>query len=108
MIQTSVSNRDMKYLSLAAKVAAKSAAHERHGCVVVSGGRPISMAVNNYINDWHAEAKAVFNLKCVGATLYVARLRKEQPVGMSAPCPECLAAIRKAGIRRVVLHDQRP
>lgn len=36
-----------------------------------------------------------------GAELYVCRLRRDQPFGMSRPCPACMAAIKACGIRRV-------
>lgn len=104
MVSAEVSRRDMKFLNLALKVARRSVDNHRHGCVIVSGGRPMAMACNSYCNSRHAETKAMYNLNCAGATLYVARIRKEQPAGMSAPCVNCLKAIREAGIRRVVLH----
>lgn len=105
MVSAEVSRRDMKFLNLALKCARRSIDNHRHGCVIVSGGRPIAMAHNTYSNSRHAETKAMFKLNCVGATLYVARIRKEQPAGMSAPCVNCLKSIREAGIRRVVLHN---
>lgn len=103
-----ISKRDIALLKVAIKVARRSTAHHKHGCIVVSGGRIISMAVNSYATGWHAEAKAIHGLECRGARLYVARLRKQQLAGLSAPCSQCLLAIRKAGIRRVVYTTNDP
>ena len=33
--------------------------------------------------------------------LYVYRIRKDQPYGLSRPCPSCMAAIRDIGIKDI-------
>lgn len=33
--------------------------------------------------------------------LYIYRIRKDQPYGMSRPCPSCMAAIKDLGIRDI-------
>lgn len=52
----------------------------------------------------HAEERAINNRNgrdFTGATLYCVRLHGT----MSKPCPNCMAAIVKAGIRKVVYVD---
>lgn len=107
MTRADVSKRDIKYLNLALKLANRCVDTHRHGCVVVSGGRPISMAYNRYANNSHAETNALKGVDARGTTVYVARKRRCQPHGLSMPCENCHAALKAAGVRRVVLHDQR-
>jgi len=97
--------RHLKFLKMAAKQALKVPYNQRLGAVVVSGGRLLSRGFNDYTRNMHAECSALIKLwpsNCKGATLYVARLRKEQDWGMSRPCPECQKKIRELGIKEVI------
>lgn len=81
--------------------------HPQHrlGAVVVRGGSVLSTGVNvakPYGKDnggRHAEVRALMpHYDFRGATLYVAR----ENGGASKPCPNCMAAIRRAGISKIV------
>jgi pyrimidine deaminase RibD-like protein len=105
------SKRDYSFIRLAAKFAKQVCDNHRHGCVIVKGGRIISIGINCYDTGVHAEGSAVSKRNeddFRGATLYVARLRKEQMYGLSAPCSECDALIRKCGFKKVVFTTNDP
>lgn len=89
---------------------------QRHGAVVVKGGRVLSHGWNLLKNDpnnvsdehlirfcsVHAERMALARCKnAVGATVYVAR-NKSGKARHSKPCDACHEALEAAGIARVV------
>ncbi|QDH94042.1 deoxycytidylate deaminase [Streptomyces phage Evy] len=89
---------------------------QRHGAVIVRGGRVLSRGWNLLKNDpnnisdehierfcsVHAEAMAIARCKkATGATIYIAR-NKSGNACHSKPCQSCHAAIDAAGIARVV------
>jgi tRNA(Arg) A34 adenosine deaminase TadA len=99
------------------KVAGRSEAVQRHGCVLVRGGRVIGIGINRYVNQpylvspEHAKAHCsvhaeVAALRAAGtaarATAYVARVNPRGEPMLSAPCPACAASLAAAGVRRVV------
>lgn len=97
------SNKHFRFLRIAVKLAQTVPFVHKFGCVVVKGGRILSTGKNCYENHRHAEVCALSkrdDLK--GAVLYIARIRKEQPFGLSKPCPNCQVAIRVAGISQIV------
>ncbi|QDK03029.1 deoxycytidylate deaminase [Streptomyces phage Braelyn] len=94
----------------------KSNMKQRHGAVVVKGGRVLSRGWNVLKNDpnnvshehitrfcsVHAERMALARCKnAVGATVYVAR-NKSGRACHSKPCDACHAALEAAGVARVV------
>lgn len=96
--------RHARFLAIALRMAGASTGNHRHGAVIVSGGRIIAKGCNNYTHERHAEVCAIgknwlSNLK--GAIIYIARIRKNQPSGMSRPCPQCMQAIKLAGIKKI-------
>jgi pyrimidine deaminase RibD-like protein len=113
-IRTATDNwfgRHIKYLKMAREMATRATGVHRHGCVIVSGGRILARGHNSYENGVHAEVNALsanWLSEFKGATLYVARLRKEQAYGLSLPCPACQIDIRKAGIKRVFFSTNDP
>ena len=99
------------------KVAGRSVAEQRHGCVLVRGGRVLGVGINRYINppylvspehakthcSIHAEVAALRAAgTAVRATAYVARINPRGEPLLSAPCPACAATLAAAGVRRVV------
>lgn len=102
----------------AVKLAKLSTCKQRHGAILISGGRTLAVGVNTYRNDpsmfgiigchysTHAEVAALkalpkgLNLK--NATMYVARISKGGNAAMSAPCSACQVALKEAGIKKVV------
>jgi deoxycytidylate deaminase len=79
--------------------------------VIVKGGRVLIKRANLsrggrhlYNRGHHAEARAINRkIDCSGATIYIARLNiKDHPATMSRPCPECMEAILKSGIKKIV------
>ena len=113
----SLSNKDHRYLKLAMNLAMSSDCNFKHGAVIVKGGRVISTGINRFKNhpkavspehikqycSVHAEVDAIRKLKSArGATIYVARIGKRGNRALSRPCPNCYAAIKSAGIAKIV------
>jgi deoxycytidylate deaminase len=113
---TGLSKRDRSFLSLAMELSLKSNMKQRHGAVIVRGGRVLSLGWNllkndpNNISDEHLErfcsvhAERMAIAKCkkaAGATIYIAR-NKSGNARHSKPCDGCERAIIEAGISRVV------
>lgn len=73
------------------------------GAVLVKDGQIIARAVNRIVSDndptAHAELMA---LRAAGAALNSARLDGCSVYASGQPCPMCLAAMRLAGITRIV------
>lgn len=113
---TGLSNRDRSFLSLAMELSLKSDMKQKHGAVIVRGGRVLAQGWNLLKNDpnnvsdehaklfcsVHAEGMAIARCKkAVGATIYIAR-NKSGRARHSKPCDSCQHAINMAGISRVV------
>lgn len=90
---------------------------QKHGAVIVKGGRVMSVGINKWRNDpenietskvkhvcsTHAEVDALSRVNDPsGATLYIARVNRSGKPLLSAPCNNCWESIRNAGIRKVV------
>lgn len=104
---------------------AKLSEYPQHkvGCVIIDKkGRIISTGVNmrkthptqarfarRVVRDdhahrcfLHAEIAALVKVRKQPHTMYVARWRRNQTVGMARPCPICFQAIIESGCKRVV------
>jgi len=105
MFYSQILPKDLKYINMAIKIANKGKDNHRHGCILVKGSNVVSRGKNSYDNGMHAEESCLNKCKpdnLDGTTLYVVRLRRNQPVGMSAPCKNCFKYIKNSGIKRVV------
>lgn len=100
-----------RWLRIANKTAQQGKHHShRVGAVVVRGGKVLASAYNisrpfgRDNGGRHAEERALNNLDgrdFSGATLYVTRYGRT----MSRPCPQCMEAIVRANIKKVVYLD---
>ena len=109
-----ISEKDRAHLNRAIKIAYTSTERQRHGCVIVKGGRVISVGVNTFRNhplfvsdpnrnsSYHAEINAMRGVEVKGATVYVARISRNNSPVLSAPCIFCMHAIMKSGAKRIV------
>jgi pyrimidine deaminase RibD-like protein len=64
-----------------------------------------------YATGIHAEIHAFNKLnpgELRGATVYIVRLRKEQPYGLSRPCSDCEVILRNAGVDKIVYSTNDP
>ena len=119
-------NIDYRYFDKARQVATISDYNKTHiGCVAVLQGQVIGLGCNcnkthptqKYYNRYrkpsdsmlpklHAEISCINQIKNQNINfskvrLYIYRIRKDQPFGLSRPCPSCMAAIRDLGIRDI-------
>lgn len=118
--------RDLRYIKTAAKIAEHST-YARHsiGCVVVYRNTIISTGCNkdrtdplqkkynkernisdNYPHKIHAEVDAIkhiidLDIDWKNVSIYIVRLRKDQPYGMARPCKSCMSLIKDLGIRNI-------
>ena len=115
-----------KFFEKARQVAMVSDYYKTHvGCVAVYHGNIIGIGCNrnkthptqNYYNKHrekscfllpklHAEINCINQIKNLDINfskvkLYIYRIRKDQPFGLSRPCPSCMAAIKDIGIRDI-------
>lgn len=77
----------------------------RHAALVAKGNAIYAVTVN--IGGHHAEASALVRAgeNARGATLYTLMTRtKDETLGIGDPCHECMGAIKRAGIRKVVVY----
>ena len=120
------SNTDYKYFKKAHMVAGVSDYKNQHvGCVAVYHGQIFGLGCNcnkthpmqQYYNKYriqedsmlprlHAEINCINQIKHLDINfskvkLYIYRIRKDQPFGLSRPCPSCMAAIKDLDIRDV-------
>jgi deoxycytidylate deaminase len=105
-------------LLLALKTAKTSDERFKVGAVAVAGGRVIGTTCNKGRNhptileddDIKTQAAicaerrllAILGNKVKGATIYVARVKKDGSFGLSKPCERCKKALNDAGIKKVV------
>jgi pyrimidine deaminase RibD-like protein len=100
-----ISRRLASLAELAFREALKSRGKHRHGAVVLSGGRVLAKACNNYDNERHAEVRALKRvphdaLESVDQIIVV-RAMKSRKYGLSKPCPDCQKAIKDANVKVV-------
>ena len=119
-------NVDYRYFKKARQIANISDYKKQHvGCVAVYQGQVIGLGCNcnkthptqkfynkyriksdNMLPKLHAEISSINQIKHIGINcskvkLYIYRIRKDQPFGLSRPCPSCMAAIKDLGIRDI-------
>ena len=119
-------NIDYKYFNKARHVASISDYKKQHiDCVAVYQGQVIGLGCNcnkthptqKYYNRYrkpsddmlpklHAEISCINQIKHLDINfskvkLYIYRIRKDQPFGLSRPRPSCMAAIKDLGIRDI-------
>ena len=117
---------DYRYFDKARQIADISDYNRIHiGCVAVYQGQIIGLGCNTnkthptqkFYNRYrepsdamlpklHAEISCINQIKHLDINfskvkLYIYRIRKDQPFGLSRPCPSCMAAIKDLGIRDV-------
>jgi tRNA(Arg) A34 adenosine deaminase TadA len=109
-----IKGSDIRWLRLAI-LQAEQAPHAqwRVGAVLVRGGSVLSSGFNRYRNDpslveldgvsYHAEEAAIRRAGDPdGATLYVARIKRDGDLGMAKPCQKCQQIILDTGVHTVV------
>ena len=121
-----LSSSDRRYFNKARNVATISDYRKIHvGCVAVYQGQVIGLGCNcnkthpaqKFYNKYrnpsdsllpklHAEISCINQIKHLNINfskvkLYIYRIRKDQPYGLSRPCPSCMAAIKDLGIRDI-------
>jgi pyrimidine deaminase RibD-like protein len=76
----------------------------RHAAILARGKRILSKGWNS--DFLHAETHAirVASHSVHGASLYTLMVKKAGELGNGSPCPECMDALRAAGIRKVVVY----
>lgn len=119
---------DYKYFDKARQAAMISDFHKTHiGCIAVYQGNIISIGCNcnkthpaqkfynkyrmklkseEFLPKLHAEISCInsirhLNINFSKVKIYIYRIRKDQPFGLSRPCPSCMAAIKDLGIRDI-------
>jgi len=104
-------------LRLAEKVAASSSMKQKHGAVIVKGGRVMSIGHNKWRNhpdiieedkikqvcSVHAEVDAISRVADTrNAVIYIARVNNGGLPVMSRPCDNCYESILNAGITKII------
>lgn len=117
---------DYKHFQKARQIAMLSDSFRIHiGCVAIYQGNvigigyncnkthPMQQYYNRYRNNFtgqlptlHAEMNCIKQIKKLNVNfskvqLYIYRIRKDQPFGLSRPCPSCMAAIKDLGIQDI-------
>jgi deoxycytidylate deaminase len=116
-----LSNSEKSFLSVARYMATKSTSRQRHGAILVKGGRVIGTGFNKDRNhpdrvspehikthcSVHAEIDAIrdasWNVK--GAVLYVARVSPRGEDRYSKPCTRCEVVIEETQIKKVIYTE---
>ncbi len=97
------SRQDYSWMDRARILAGMSTERQKHGCVIVSGGRLLATGVNVFRNDprnvdwmaasYHAEWSAISALHSehleLKLTFYIARVNARYEPMMSKPCEVC-------------------
>ena len=119
-------NSYLRYFDKARQVAYISDYYKTHiGCVAVYKGNiigvgcncnkthPIQKRSNRYrkqsdfmLPKLHAEINCLNSIRNMDINfskvkLYIYRIRKDRPFGLSRPCPSCMAAIKDIGIKDI-------
>lgn len=117
---------DYKFFKKARLVALISDYKKIHiGCIAVYQGNIIGVGCNcnkthptqkiynryrisseSMLPKLHAEINCINSIKHLDINfskvkLYIYRIRRDQPYGLSRPCPSCMAAIKDLGIRNI-------
>ena len=117
---------DYRFFQKARQIADISDYNKIHiGCVAVYQGQIIGLGCNTnkthpvqkFYNRYrkpsdamlpklHAEISCINQIKNLNINfskvkLYIYRIRKDQPFGLTRPCPSCMAAIKDLGIRDI-------
>ena len=119
VIQERLSARDSRLLNKAIELALTSQCNPRtrHGAIIVAGGRALGRGVNKDRNNpefvkcgpadyaVHAEIVALRscgNTPVKGGKIYIARVGSKGLPAMSKPCSRCMAALKNAGITKII------
>lgn len=116
-----LSKSEVAFLSIARYLSTKSEARQRHGAVIVKGGRVLGTGYNKDKNhpmqvspehikthcSRHAEIEAIrdANWNVKGAVLYVARLNNHGQDRNSKPCIRCQVVIEETQIKKVIYTE---
>lgn len=117
---------DYRYFHKAGQLAQLSNYHKSPtGCIAVYHGNIIATGYNcnkthptqklynrfrekqnTFLPKLHAEISCINSIKNLDidfskVQLYIYRIRRDQPFGLSRPCPSCMAAIRDLGSRDI-------
>lgn len=109
-----LSKQDRMRLNGAIRLAMESGERTKHGCIIYQSGAVQGRGINTKRNQpgviqeiealsVHAEINAIRrsgNLD--GAVAYIARVNNRNEPRQSRPCPECLAKLKEAGVKRIV------
>lgn len=102
-----------RWIKLAYKESIKGR-HKQHfvGVVVVSGGRVLAKSFNLSRpygienRGFHAEERALRNLRVEGTTVIVVRTNRSGNIcGQSKPCSRCLAVLRERKVKKICYLD---
>lgn len=119
----SITRADMMHLRRALAVASTSTCRQRHGAILAAGKRVLAVGVNtsrtNPLNCTHPKTESAFHAEVTvlrqlrgvdlsRATLYVARLTRNQEPGNSRPCNYCAGALDTAGVSQVLWTTGNP
>lgn len=120
--------KNYKYFNYARSVAELSDYHKNHiGCIAVLGNKILSVGfsskkdhplqkhynqyrkfenTNHIVHKLHAEIHCLSTIRNMDINwskvdLYIYRIRKDIGMGLSRPCPACMAMIRDLGITNI-------
>lgn len=106
--------RDRRWLERATRAAAAAGGRWKVACILVRGGRVLSVAVNSERNDpaicpdrlWgsseHAEEAAIRMCRDPrGATAYIVRVGRDGTLRHAQPCNRCAALLARRSVRPV-------
>ena len=116
VVHAKLSRRDHRFLEIALNLANSSECSNKHGAVLVKGGRIISTGVNRFKNhpqnmspehikscSVHAEIDSLRKVTSArGGTIYVARVDRLGVPALSRPCEACYEALVEAGISKII------
>ena len=121
MVSITPSNRDQRFIEMAAHQARRSACLMQHGCVAVKNGRIIGRGYNNYRTcssdgfiqncmTCHAEISALrevnkLNKDFKKVSLYIVRVDHNNCLKSSAPCVDCMKQIIRLKIKRIIYSN---
>lgn len=116
-----LSKKETSFLDVAKYFAGKSKSRQRHGAVVVKGGRVVGTGYNKNTNhpmqvspehikthcSRHAEIEAIRDAGFAvhGAVLYVARVNRQNKARNSKPCKYCQSVISATKIKKVIYTE---
>lgn len=122
VIDTPVGNQ-LSLISLAIEIATRLQ-HKKYriACIITDKhDRILSIGVNSYTKTHpkqayyaskhggrinriflHAEMDAIIRCRSKPASIYIARVGRNKEPRLAKPCPICMAAIKDAGIKRII------